>query len=179
MANQPFSGLASDSSELLSAIFFFIFYVLFLYFHHFYGLQYWCPPVLALCPLRSCRRSSPCCCCSCCCLCCVGTSSFYLYRLSCPILAAAVLLYYADAAKTLIFSVILSPGTTLLGSPIFPFRSAQLHTVPTFLHIFTVWMSGLFFCVLVPGTLAFRFLYLDKLHGFVVGSWFSLFSRLV
>ena len=30
----------------------------------------------------------------CCCLCCVGTSFFYLYRLSCPILAAAVLLYY-------------------------------------------------------------------------------------
>ena len=72
----------------------------------------WCPPVPPLYPLCSCRRSSPYCYC-CCCRCCVGTTSLYLYRLSCPILAARVLLLcYVVAAEVLPFSAIPPPGTT-------------------------------------------------------------------
>ena len=108
----------------------------------------WCSPVRPFYPLCSRRRSFPYCyyCCSCCCfcLCCVGTSSFFLYRLSCPILDAAVLLlYYADAAETPIFPSIfqLEPPTRFSDIsflpllPVLPFRSAKLPTaVPTFLH---------------------------------------------
>ena len=78
------------------------------------------PPLWPLYPLRSSRQSSPYFY-----YCCVGTFSFYPHRLSCPILAAAVLLLdCADAAEALLLSIILSPGTTpaplVPGSPIFP-----------------------------------------------------------
>ena len=63
----------------------------------------WCLPVPPLYPLCSCRRSSPYCYC-CCCRCCVGATSFYLYRLLCPILAAGVLLVcYVVAAEVLLY----------------------------------------------------------------------------
>ena len=62
-----------------------------------------CPPVQPFDPLCPCRRPSPYC------NYCryypswVSTFSFYIYRLSCPILAAAVLLlYHADAAEILL-----------------------------------------------------------------------------
>ena len=64
----------------------------------------WYLPVPPLCLLCSCRRSSLYCYC-CCCRFCVGATSFYLYRLLCPILAAGVLmLCYVVAAEVLLFS---------------------------------------------------------------------------
>ena len=71
---------------------------------------------------------------------------FYLYRSSCGILGAAVLLlYYANDAETLLFSIILYPGTTppLPGfSDIsFPFRQTpDCSDILTFFFFFLVFL---------------------------------------
>ena len=71
------------------------------------------PPFYLIC---SCRRSSPYCYC-CCCRCGVGATSFYLYRLLCPILAAGVLLLrYVVAAEVLL---ILPPFLPLEPPPLY------------------------------------------------------------
>ena len=64
----------------------------------------YCLPVIPLYPLCSCRLSSSYCYC-CCCRCCVCATSFYLYRILCPILAAGVLLpCYIVSAEVLLCS---------------------------------------------------------------------------
>ena len=93
-------------------------------------------PGRSLYSLCSCRRYCPYCYYCCFCLCCVGASSLYIYRLSSAILAAAVLLlYYADAAETLLFfhrslSWNHTSPTTLFSD----ISSAKLQTILTFLY---------------------------------------------
>ena len=82
--------------------------------------------------------SSPYCFC-CCRRCCVGATPFFLYRLWCPILAPDVLLlcYVVGAEVLRFFRYSFTwnhPPPMLPGSPIFPPRSDELQTVPTFLH---------------------------------------------
>ena len=105
----------------------------------------WCPPFAASLLLM--LMTSIYCYYCCFCLCSVGTSSFYLYRLSCPILAAAVLLllYYADAAVTLLcfhhsFPWEHPPLTTRFSDISCPFRQT-----PDCSDIFTFFTVKIFF----------------------------------
>ena len=120
----------------------------------------WRPPVRPLYPL--CSRASPCCYYCCFCLCFVGTSSFYLNRLSCPILAAAVLLlYHADAAETLLSFPPFFP-LKLPAPPhsdiSFPFRQtpdcSDILAYITMCAVFTLTVLSIFYPTTPPSSLS-------------------------